>query len=208
MSEKEQNTQNKEKAQGQMRVDVQQKPSINDNAEEKKKVMIRRKQRKPQHENDKRRRREDDEFEKRVISIRRVARTYEGGKRMRISVAVVIGDKKGMVGVGTGSGIDVKVASEKAYNDAKTNMVKVPITRNTICHEFLYKKGAAKIFMKPAAPGTGVVAGGSLRAVFEVVGVKDVLTKMIGTNNPILNAYATVEALSKMKEKKVIDKKL
>lgn len=141
------------------------------------------------------------EFEKSIISIRRVTRVNKGGKRMRLSVCLVIGDKKGRVGIGLAKGSDVRAAEEKAYNYAKKHLVTVPLKNSTIPHEIYFKKGAAKIFMKPAAPGTGVVAGGSLRSVLEMVGVKDVLTKILGTNNAANNAYAAIEALSQMKHK-------
>jgi small subunit ribosomal protein S5 len=163
--------------------------------DDRKKVMIRRQQKRKGGQKEHR----ENEFEKRVVSIRRVARTYEGGKRMRLSVCMVIGDKKGSVGLGIGKGADVKIAGDKAYNEAKKNMYKIPLKGNTIPHEINHKKGAAKLFMKPAAPGTGVVAGGSLRLVLEVVGVRDILTKILGTSNPIMNAYAAIEALRMMK---------
>jgi small subunit ribosomal protein S5 len=171
------------------------------NFEDKRKVMIRRKQ-KRKRGNDEHR---EHEYDKRVVSIRRVARTYEGGKRMRLSVCMVIGDKKGMVGIGLGKGADVKIAGDKAYNEAKKNMFKIGLKGNTIPHEINHKKGAAKLFMKPAAPGTGVVAGGSLRLVLEVVGVKDVLTKILGTSNQIMNAYAAIEALRSLKTVKIAE---
>lgn len=142
-----------------------------------------------------------DEFDKKIVSIRRVTRVYEGGKRMRLSVCLVIGDKKGRLGIGMGKGADVRAAEEKAYNYAKKHMMTVPLNENTIPHQVNHKKGAAKIIMRPAAPGTGIVAGSSVRAVLEVAGVKDVLTKILGTNNQINNAYAAVEALTTMKTK-------
>jgi len=155
-----------------------------------------------------RRKRENpDGLDKRIVSIRRVARTYKGGKRLRLSVLVVVGDKKGKVGVGLGKGIDVRSAEEKAYNAAKKNMVKVALKGRTIPHAITYKKGAALIFIKPAAPGTGVIAGSSLRAVLELVGVKDILTKVLGSSNNISNAYAAVEALTQLKSTKNKDVK-
>lgn len=169
------------------------------NQEDRKKIVMRRKQKKKRSSEE----RIEKEFEKRVVSIRRVARTYEGGKRMRLSVCMVIGDKRGSIGIGIGKGADVKAASDKAYNAAKKNMYKVSLKGNTIPHEIKHKKGAAKLFMKPAAPGTGVVAGGSLRLVLEVSGVKDILTKILGTSNPIMNAYAAIEALRLLKPAKV-----
>ena len=148
------------------------------------------------------RRREESEFDKRIVSIRRVTRVYEGGKRMRLSVCLVVGDRKGKIGIGIGKGADVRSAEEKAYNYALKHLKTIPLVKGTVPHQVLHKKGAAKVFMKPAAPGTGIVAGSSLRAVLEVAGVKNILTKILGTSNQINNAYAAVEALSEMKNPK------
>ncbi|KXK26197.1 MAG: 30S ribosomal protein S5 [candidate division WS6 bacterium OLB20] len=141
----------------------------------------------------------NDGVDKRIVSIRRVARTYAGGKRMRLSVLVVAGDKNGRVGAGLAKGVDVRTAEQKALNLAKKNMKKVNLRGGTIPHELTYKKGAARVFMKPAAPGTGVIAGGAMRAVLELAGVKDILTKVIGTQNSISNVYAAIEALESLK---------
>ncbi len=141
-----------------------------------------------------------EDIEKRIVKIRRVSHTYKGGKRMSLSVLVVVGDRKGSVGAAIGKGADVKSAEMKAYNKAKKKMVKIQLNNTTIPHEILHKKGAVKIFMKPAAPGTGVIAGASLRSVLELVGIKDILTKIIGASNPITNVYATIEALQSMKQ--------
>lgn len=140
-----------------------------------------------------------DELEKRIVTIRRVSHTYKGGKRMSLSVLVVVGDRKGKVGAAMGKGADVKSAETKAYNKAKKSMVEIKLHNTTIPHELFHKKGAVKIFMKPAAPGTGVIAGASMRSVLELVGIKDILTKIIGAPNPITNVYATIEALQSMK---------
>ncbi len=141
----------------------------------------------------------DDEFDHKIINIRRVVRMFKGGRRMRLSVFVVVGDRKGRVGLGLGKGTDVKSASDKAISKAKKNLIFVQLKGNTIPHEVKVKLGAAKIMMKPAAPGTGIVAGSSMRMVAEVAGIKDVLGKIFGTNNSINNAYATVEALSELR---------
>lgn len=148
-----------------------------------------------------------DGLDKRIVSIRRVARTYSGGKRMRLSVLVVAGDKNGRVGAGLAKGVDVRTAEAKAMNLAKKNMKKISLRGGTIPHELNYKKGAARVFMKPAAPGTGVIAGGAMRAVLELVGVKDILTKVIGTQNSISNVYAAIEALESLKPASEIAKK-
>ena len=145
----------------------------------------------------------EDGLDSRIISIRRVTRVYKGGKRMRLSVVVVVGDKKGNVGIGVGKGADVKAAEEKARSYAKKHMVFVQKKGDTISHDIQYKKGAAKIFLKPAAPGTGIIAGSSVRAVVEMAGIKDILTKVLGTRNAISNAYATLEALTSLKTTKL-----
>ncbi|MEI6887370.1 MAG: 30S ribosomal protein S5 [bacterium] len=162
---------------------------------ERKKIVQRRVQRndRPQRE------RQNKEFETEIISIKRVTKVTGGGKKMRMSVFVVIGDKKGKVGLGIGKGADVKSAEGKAIDFAKRRMIMINLKGNTIPHTVTLKMGAAKIFMKPAAPGTGVIAGGPVRKVLEVAGVKDVLTKQIGTSNQVMNAYCTLEALKLMK---------
>jgi len=140
-----------------------------------------------------------DEFDVRLVSIRRVAKVKVGGKRLRMSVLVVLGDRKGHVGAAIGKGRDVRDAQEKAINKAKKRMIEVPLKGQTIPHEIVVKYGAAKIFMKPAAPGTGVIAGGAIRSVVEVAGIKDILTKVLGSRNLITNVYATLEALKQLR---------
>ncbi len=147
-----------------------------------------------------RKRDEDDGFDTKIINIRRVTRMFKGGRRMRLSVFVVIGDREGKVGVGIGKGPDVRSAQSKAVANAKKNLIQVPLKGNTIPHDIVYKVGAAKVMLKPASPGTGIVAGSSMRAVAEVAGIKDMLGKIMGTNNKISNAYATVEALNNIRE--------
>lgn len=141
-----------------------------------------------------------NELEKRIVSIRRVSRTYSGGKRMRLSVCLVVGDKKGKVGIAMGKGADVITAEEKAYNRAKRNMVQIDLRGKTIAHQVVFKKGASKIMLRPAAPGTGVIAGSALRAVAECVGIENILTKVLGSPNSINNAYACIEALQGLKK--------
>lgn len=145
----------------------------------------------------------DDEFDSKIISIRRVTRVYKGGKRMRLSVVTVVGDRKGRVGIGVGKGADVRSAEQKAAAYAKKHLVSIDRKGDTIAHDISFKKGAAKVFLKPAAPGTGIIAGSSVRAVVEMAGIKDILTKVLGTRNPINNAYATLEALSSIKNTKL-----
>lgn len=141
-----------------------------------------------------------DGIEKRIVSIRRVTRVYKGGKRMRLSVVVVAGDKNGKVGVGIGKGADVRTAEEKAFSHAKKSMVTINRKGNTIPHSVMFKLGAARIMLKPAAPGTGIIAGGAVRAVVEMAGIKDLLSKIIGTNNKNSNVYATIAALQSLKK--------
>lgn len=140
------------------------------------------------------------DMEKRIISIRRVTRVYSGGKRMRLSVCLVVGDRKGKVGIAMGKGADVMAAEAKAFNKAKKNMVEISLKGQTIAHAIAFKRGASRIILRPAAPGTGVIAGSALRAVLEAVGIKDILTKVIGSPNLINNAYACIEALQSIKK--------
>jgi len=167
---------------------------------EKKKIFQRRVQKTNRGERGEKQKRE---FESEIISIRRVTKVTGGGKRMTLSVFIVMGDKKGKIGMGIGKGADVRSAEAKAIDFAKKRMKVVNLNGNTIPHTMTLKWGAAKIFMKPAAPGTGVIAGGPVRKVLEVAGVKDVLTKQLGTSNQIMNAYATFEALKSMKQRRV-----
>jgi small subunit ribosomal protein S5 len=146
-----------------------------------------------------RRRRPNDEFDVRIVSIRRVSKVKAGGKKLRMSVMVVIGDNKGKIGVALAKGHDVRDAQGKAVNKAKKGMFKIPLRGQTIPHEITQKYGAAKVFLKPAVPGTGVIAGDAVRNVVELAGVKDILSKQLGSNNIILNVYATFEALKNLR---------
>lgn len=153
----------------------------------------------------KRRRRRDeekDEFDVRLVSIRRVSKVKAGGKTLRMSVMVVIGDRKGSIGVAIAKGRDVKGAQRKAINKARKDMFKVPLRGQTIPHEVVHKFRAAKVFLKPASPGTGVIAGSAVRAVVEAAGIKDILSKRMGTKNIIPNVYATFEALKMLRLKR------
>lgn len=143
------------------------------------------------------------EFEEKVIQIDRVTRVVKGGRRMRFRATVVVGNKKGRVGVGVEKGNEVMTAVQKAVASAKRNMVDVQLKGTTISHEVSARKGGAYVFLKPASEGTGVIAGGAVRAVLESAGVKDILSKMIGSNSKINNAYATLLALSSQKVSKV-----
>lgn len=144
--------------------------------------------------------RKEREFEHEIITMKRVTKVHSGGKRMRMSVFMVVGDKKGKLAISSGKGLDTKVAQEKALDQAKRKMITVNLKGRTIPHEITVKFGAAKIWMKPAAPGTGVIAGGPVRKVLEIAGVHDVLTKRLGCSNSVSNAYATLKALSMMQK--------
>jgi small subunit ribosomal protein S5 len=147
----------------------------------------------------KKEKREDDEHDVRIVSIRRVAKVKAGGKRLKLSVMVVVGDKSGRIGVGIAKGKDVKDASSKATNKAKKHMIKVALKGQTIPHQITQKFCSAKVLLKPAAPGTGVIAGGAVRAVVEAAGIKDILSKELGSKNTISNVYATYEALKRLR---------
>jgi small subunit ribosomal protein S5 len=150
----------------------------------------------PKFKRDEKRREDKDQMETKIIDIRRVTKMYKGGRRMKISVFLAVGDKKGRVGLGLGKGDDVKSAQEKAMTHAKKNLIFVKLKGNTIPHEVKHKYKSATVLLKPASPGTGIVAGSSMRLVAEVAGINDVLGKIMGADNKITNAYATVEALS------------
>jgi small subunit ribosomal protein S5 len=137
-----------------------------------------------------------------LIYINRVTKVVKGGKRMAFSALVVTGDGAGHVGVGMGKAKEVPVAIAKASATAKKNLIKVDMAGTTIHHEIRLKYGAAEVFLKPAAPGTGIIAGGSVRAVLETAGVKDILTKSLGSPNKVNVARATVAALSMIKNPK------
>jgi small subunit ribosomal protein S5 len=138
---------------------------------------------------------EEKQFDERVVAIDRVARVVKGGRRFRFRALVVVGDRKGKVGAGTAKGADVTAAVAKATEVAKKNLIKAPVEKGTIAHEQEAKVAGAHILIKPAAPGTGLIAGGVVRIVLEVAGVTDVLSKSLGSSNKINLAYATLEAL-------------
>lgn len=140
-------------------------------------------------------RKERSEYEQKVIDIARVTRVVKGGKRFSFRTTMVIGNKKGRVGVGIAKGADMKISTEKSYASAKKNLVDIAIKGNTIPYPISYKLGGAKILLKPASKGTGIVAGGAVRTVMSLVGVSDVSGKMLGSSSKISNARATIEAL-------------
>lgn len=142
---------------------------------------------------------EEKPFAEHVVNIDRVARVVRGGRRFRFRALVVVGDGKGQVGVGVSKGSDVQAAVSKASDAAKKDMVQIPMYKDTIPHDVTAKIGGAQIFLKPAAPGTGVIAGGVVRTVVEAAGVSNLLSKSLGSTNKVNAAYATVKALRQLK---------
>ena len=139
------------------------------------------------------------ELEDTVVAIKRVSKTVKGGRTMRFSALVVVGDENGHVGIGTGKAMEVPDAIKKAAEDAKKNLIRVPIVGTTIPHEVRSEFGGAKVLLKPAVEGAGVAAGGAVRAVIELAGVADVTSKSLGSNTPINIVRATVEGLKQLK---------
>jgi len=135
-----------------------------------------------------------------LVNINRVVKVVKGGKRLSFSALVVTGDGNGYVGIGVGKAKEVPAAINKGSAIGKKNLIKVPLAGTTIPHQIMVKFGAAKVLLKPAAPGTGIIAGGSIRAVLEVAGIKDILTKSLGSSNHINMAKATMLALSQLKD--------
>lgn len=140
-----------------------------------------------------------DDYSEKVIQVNRVSKKTAGGNKIGFSVLIVVGDKKGKVGVGLGKAADVSSAVRKGSAYARKHMISVPMVKTTIPHEIRIKMGAAKILLKPAPAGTGIRAGGAVRAVVEAAGIRDIVSKILGTDNKASNVYATFEALTKLK---------
>lgn len=146
------------------------------------------------------------EFEERVVAINRVTKVVKGGRRFRFSALVVIGDKNGRVGFGTGKAQEVPDAIKKAIQDAKHNLITVPVVDNTVPHGGIGVFGAGRVFFKPASEGTGIVAGGAVRVVFELAGINNVLSKSLGSATPINLVRATFAGLKTLRTKETVAK--
>lgn len=141
-----------------------------------------------------------EELSERVISVDRVAKVVKGGKHLRFRALVAVGDGRGRVGTGMGKANEVALAIQKAGTVARKNMVQIPLAGTTIPHEMSFRLGGSEVMLKPARPGTGVIAGGSMRAVLEVAGIKDILAKSMGSSNSMNVVRATMSALRKLRE--------
>jgi small subunit ribosomal protein S5 len=147
---------------------------------------------------------EGDDLLEKLINVNRVAKVVKGGRQFGFSALTVVGDGKGRVGFGTGKAREVPIAIQKAMETARKNMVDVKLDGDTLQYPLVGRHGAARVFMQPASEGTGIIAGGAMRAVFEVLGVHNVLAKCIGTNNPINVVRATISGLNKMDDAEAV----
>jgi small subunit ribosomal protein S5 len=156
---------------------------------------------KPAHKNRRGGRREPKEFDEEVIQIDRVTRVVKGGRRLRFRATVVIGDRKGRIGIGIGKSTEVAGAIQKGIAKAKRSLIRVPIFRDTIPHDIKVKFKASRILMLPAGEGTGIIAGGAVRKVVELAGIKNILSKSFGTNNRVSNTQAAYKALGLLRKR-------
>ena len=146
-----------------------------------------------------------DEFENEIIDIRRVSKVTKGGRNLKFRVTIVIGDRKGHVGVGVGSTTEIPRAIQQAIRDAKKNLIDVPLDGGTIPHEIIGKFKAGHVLLKPAYPGTGIIAGVTVGAICRLAGIRDILTKSIGTTNPLTLSRAAIDGLTRLRSKDEVE---
>ncbi|MCK5848407.1 MAG: 30S ribosomal protein S5 [Caldisericia bacterium] len=150
---------------------------------------------------------EDTEtFEEEIVHINRVSKTVKGGKRMKFRILMVVGNRQGKVGIGIGKSDQIPNGIRKAVNSAQREMIEFPLRKGTLPHDVIGKQGSAKVYLFPAVPGTGIIAGGSVRKILEKAGITDVVAKIIGSHNAVNTARATIDALNQLKDPVVVAK--